>query len=217
MTLTEITVRLRGLLPARWFADATPVLDGLLTGLAAGWLHLHGLAAYAGRQIRIATASDGWLDAMARDFLTQRVRRRVREADADFSARIRREMLRERGTRAALSAVLTDLTGRPPAIFEPAQPMDTGAWNCATTGYGAAGAWGSLALPFQCFVTAFRPHGNGIAGVGGWGANAGGWGGGRIEYASLGMAGGTVSDADIYAAAAEVLPAASIAWTRIAS
>jgi len=29
--------RIKTVLPARWFADASPVLDGVLSGLAAGW------------------------------------------------------------------------------------------------------------------------------------------------------------------------------------
>ena len=216
MTATDIAFRLRSLLPARWFADATPVLDGLTTGICAGWAHVHDMVAYTARQTRIATATDGWLDRIAADYFPPRARRRAREDDAAFSARIRRELLRERGTRAAVSAVLTDLTGRAPVIFEPARAADTGAWN-GPGGYGAAGAWGSFALPFQCFVTAFRPQGTGIADVSGWNAPAGGWGGGRIEYASLAMIAGQVTDADIHAAIADVLPAATIAWTRISN
>lgn len=212
----EIAQRLRSLLPARWFADAAPVLDGLAAGICAGWAHVHGMIAYAASQTRIATATDGWLDRIAADYFAPRVRRRAREEDTRFSIRIRRELLRERGTRTAVSAVLTDLTGRVPTIIEPARVADTGAWN-GPSGYGAAGAWGSFALPFQCFVTAFRPQGAGIAEVSGWNAPAGGWGGGRIEYASLAMIAGQVTDADIHAAIADVLPAATIAWTRISN
>jgi hypothetical protein len=72
-----------------------------------------------------------------------------------------------------------------------------------------------LALPFQCFVTAHRPLGSGIAVVSGWGASAGGYGRGAIEYASLEMVQGQVTDGDIYKAVADVLPVATIAWTRI--
>lgn len=216
MTVTEIAQRLRSLLPARWFADAMPVLDGLAAGICAGWAHVHDIAAYAARQTRIATATDGWLDRIATDYFPTRVRRRARETDEIFSARIRRELLRERGTRDALSSALTDLTGRAPVLFEPARVADTGAWN-GPGAYGAAGAWGSFALPFQCFVTAFRPQGTGIAETAGWNASAGGWGGGRIEYASLAMIAGQVTDADIHAAIADIMPAATIAWTRISN
>ena len=216
MTDAEIAARLRSLLPVRWFADTTPVLDSLLAGLAAGWGPIHAIIAYAARQTRIATASDGWLDRIAADYFLSRIRRRVREGDGAFAPRIRRELLRERGTRQAVVAVLTDLTGRTPNIFEPARPADTRAWG-GTMGYGLAGAWGNLDLPFQCFVTAFRPAGSGIAQVSGWNAPAGGWGSGQIQYASLAMVAGQITDADVHAAIADVMPAATIAWTRISN
>jgi hypothetical protein len=206
--------RIKAVLPARWFADASPVLDGLLNGLAAGWAWVYGLLGFVMAQTRIATATGVWLDMIARDCFGTRLARRGGQADDPFRTRIQRELLRERGTRGAISAVLRDLTGRAPVIFEPARIADTGAYGVAT-GYGAAGAWGSLSLPYQCFVTAFRPHGNGIAQVSGWGAPAGGYGGGALEYASLGMVQGQVTDADINAAIAGVLPVATIAWTRI--
>jgi hypothetical protein len=80
-----------------------------------------------------------------------------------------------------------------------------------------AGGWGSPALPFQCFVTAFRPHGYGIGWVTGYGAPAGGYGQGAVEYANLSMLQGQVTDADIDAAAAGVMPVAAIAWIRISN
>ncbi|HTN11814.1 MAG TPA: hypothetical protein VL154_12680, partial [Acetobacteraceae bacterium] len=45
----------------------------------------------------------------------------------------------------------------------------------------------------------------------------GGYGAGAIEYASADMVQGQVTDADIYATAARSMPAATIAWTAIAS
>ena len=213
---TDMTTRLLTLLPARWFADTAPVRDALVGGLSTGWSLVHDLLVYARRQTRIATATDDWLDMMARDFFGPRVARHLAEVDTDYSARLRRELLRERGTRAAVTAALTDLTGRTPTIFEPAYTADTGAWGQAL-GYGVGGGWGSVALPFQCFVTAYRPHGSGIANVAGWGSGVGGYGVGAIEYGALVMISGQVIDADIQAAIADVLPVAAIAWTRILS
>lgn len=210
----DMAARLRALLPTRWFADSAPVRDALLSGLATAWQAIHAQVMFARRQTRIATATGTWLEMIARDFLGARLPRRRQEADEDYAARIRAALLRPRATRPALSALLTDLTGREPRIFEPARPADTGAWGIAL-GYGQAGGWGSLALPFQCFVTAYRPQGSGIETVAGWGCAAGGYGAGAIEYAALSMAAGQVTDADINAAIAESLPVASIGWARI--
>jgi hypothetical protein len=210
----DMLARLKAVLPSRWFPDATPVLDGLLTGLAnvaaGGYTLLAGVRAAA----RIATATGGFLDMIAQDFFGARVTRREGQGDDAFRGRIEAELLRERGTRGSVTGVLQDLTGRTPVVFEPMRPDDTGAWGIAL-GYGAAGGWGSLALPFQCFVTAFRAQGSGIAQVAGWGSGAGGWGVGAIEYASLDMVEGQITDADIDAAIAGVMPVAAIAWTRI--
>lgn len=210
----DMAARLRALLPTRWFADAAPVRDALLSGLATVWAAMHDQVAFARRQTRIATATGAWLDMMARDYFGTRLARRRGEADTAYAGRIRAGLLRPRATRAALSAALTELTGRAPELFEPARPADTGAWGLAL-GYGLAGGWGSLALPFQCFVTAYRPKGSGIETVSGWGMPAGGYGAGAIQYAALSMIAGQVTDADINAAIAESLPVASIAWARI--
>ncbi len=107
-------------------------------------------------------------------------------------------------------------------VFEPARPSDTGGWGGQrqlVTGlaYGRAGGWGNLSLPYQALVTAYRPSGSGIAKVTGWSASGGGYRVGAIEYANLAMTQAPVTDADIYAAVASVMPVAAIAWTRISN
>jgi hypothetical protein len=216
----DIMSRLRMVLPARWFPDDAPVLDGLLNGLASGWSWAYQLLRYVKAQTRIATATDVWLDIIALDFFGSHLVRRPAQNDDGFRKRIQCELFRERGTRAAIVSVLRDLTGRAPVVFEPARSTDTGGYASlggagGGVGYASAGGWGSLVLPFQCFITAYRPLGSGIATVSGWGGPAGGYGRGTIEYASLAMVQGQVTDSDIYAAVADVLPAATIAWTRI--
>ena len=206
--------RLKAVLPSRWFGDQTPVLDALLGGLAASWCWVHGILSFVAGQTRIATAQGLWLDLIANDFFGDRFRRRVGQSDAVLRANIQRELFRERATRLAIVSLLRDLTGRSPVVFEPARPTDTGGWGVAF-GYGSAGGWGNLNLPFQCFVTAARPFGNGIAQVAGWGTNGGGYGTGSLEYGSLAASQGQVTDADIYGAIATVLPVACTAWTRI--
>ena len=216
----DMWARLRAVLPQRWFPDTAPVLDGVLNGLACGWSLAYDLLQYVKAQTRIATATDIWLDVIALDFFGTRLVRRCRQSDAAFRDRISRELFRERGTRAAIVSVLQDLTGRTPFLFEPARPADTGGYASASgsgggAGYGVAGGWGSLNLPFQCFVTAYRPIGSGIAIVAGWGGRVGGYGAGAIEYASMDMVQGQVTDQDIYAAIADVLPVTVIGWTQI--
>ena len=213
---SDMVARLRAVLPARWFADDAPVLEGLLAGLGQAAATTYSLLTYARAQTRMATASGLWLDLVAGDWFGARLMRRSGEADIQLRGRIRQELLRERGTRAALLAQVTQLVGQPPTIFEPARPADTGAWSIAC-GYGVAGGWGSLALPFQCFVTVRRPHGAGIAMVDGYCGSLGGYGGGAIEYASASLLAGSVDDTDIMAAIAAVMPTAAIAWTRIVS
>ena len=171
----DIAGRIRSALPARWFpltapgaASATPVLDGVLAGLGSVWSWLYGMIAYAGLQARLATATDVWLDLIALDFFGLRVQRLNPESDAQFSARIKAEILRPRATRAAVAQAITDLTGRAPVIFEPARPADTGGYTIGGVGYGAGGGYGDLQLPFQAFITAYRPHGGGVANVAGY-------------------------------------------------
>ncbi len=212
----DVLARIKAVLPARWFPDATPLLDGLVTGLADAGAWLYALLANVKLQTRLATATGGYLDMIANDYFGVRVLRRAGQVDPAFRARIETELLRERGTRPALVSVLEDLTGRAPAIFEPARPADTRAWGIAL-GYGAAGGWGSLMLPFQCFVTAYRPLSQGIGAVNGWGSGAGGWGSGVIGYGSMDLASGDISDADIMAAIAGVMPVAAIAWAKISN
>ncbi len=215
-TPTDFITRLKATLPTNWFADTTPILDGLLAGLANLWTSIFALLQFTRLQTRLATATDGYLDAISMDFLGAALPRHTAEPDSAYRNRIHRELLRERNTRLALSSVLTDLTGRPPVIFEPGRPADTGAWG-GPLGYGLSGGWGSLALPFQCFVTAFRAQGSGISLVSGWVQSAGGYGQGALTYASLDMIQGAITDSDLDAAIARVMPVSTVAWTRISN
>lgn len=223
----DILTRLKAALPSRWFANETPVLDGMLAGLASGWAWVYSLLSYATAQTRIATATGFWLDIIARDFFGGRLHRRAGEPDGGFRHRILSALLREHGTRGAVIAALTDLTDRVPQVFEPARPADTGSYGSLTASagglaWGLAGGWGNLSLPFQCFITAYRPTGSGIASVTGWGGGSstpgiGAYGVGAIEYASLAMIQGQVTDTDIYRAIADVMPVAAIGWTQISN
>jgi hypothetical protein len=218
----DIVSRLKDVLPLRWFPDETPILDGVLNGLAWGWAWCYQLLQFVRAQARLSTAQGEWLDLIAWDYLGARFARLAGQNDDSFRVGVQRELVRERGTRYAVQSALVDLTGREPGIFEPANPVDTGGYydpsglggGCA---YGLTGGWGTLSLPFQCFVRAYRPTNSGIALVMGWGGTAGGWGQGAIEYASLTMIQGQITDTDINAAVAGVLPVGTIGWTQIRS
>ena len=215
----DIFARIRGYLP-RWFGDAaqSPILNGLLQGLAYSGAYVYGLYAYAKQQTRILTATDGWLDMIAADFFGLSVRRKTGQSDASFRANIVANLFRERGTRNAIIRVLTDLTGRPPTIIEPSRPADCGAYDAPNSGYGMAGAYGQVSLTYQAFVQAYRPLGSGIPNVAGYSIVTAGYSvPSQGEYVDASMSSNTVSDADIYAAIESVRPAASIIWTRISS
>jgi len=176
--------RLKALLPAGWFGGDAPILDGVLAGLAEKWAWVYDLIAYTRLQTRISTATDQWLDLIALDYFGSDLSRFPAEGDAAYRARILANLLPERGTRAAIIAVVTALTGRAPLVFEPAHTGDTGGYGGAGAAvwsgmaYGAAGGWGSLSHPFQAFITAYRPHDGGVANVAGYAASAGtlsGW------------------------------------------
>ncbi len=211
----DMAARMQAVLPP-WFGAPSPILTALLTGIGAIWAFVYSLLTYVTLQTRIATATNIFLDMISLDFFGDNLPRNPGESDTAFRARIDQNILRPQATRAALSQTLIDLTGRPPIIFEPTRPEDTGSYNQGGAGYGVAGGWGDLGLPFQCFVTAYRPQENGIANVAGWNGG-GGYGVGPIEYADLALASLGISDATIDAAIAAVMPAASIAWTRISN
>ena len=211
----DVVTRLRAALPGGWFPDVAPTLTAVLSGFAAGFSRVYGLLAFAKLQSRIATASGIWLDGIALDLFGTRLARRAGQSDAALAARITAEVLRPRGTRQSIVTVLTNLTGRAPVVFEPARVQDTGGYDVAA-GYAVAGAYGSLALPFQVFVSAHRPAVAGNVSGGGYGSAIGRNVGGG-QYLQLASVTGGVTDADIYAAVAGVMPAAATAWVRIAA
>ena len=208
--------RIKSLLPANWFKGSTPILDGTLTGVSTALSSVYGLTAYARLQTRIATATDGFLDLISFDFFGNTLPRASNETDASFRSRIQVELLLERGTRKGLIEALTLLTGRAPIVFEPARPADTGAYNTNTMGYNVAGGYGSLALPFQVFVVAYRPIGQGIPNVAGYGDPEAGYNSTSGAYVDLDMETG-VTDSAIYSLISSVAPVATIAWTQIVS
>ncbi|CBJ38345.1 protein of unknown function [Ralstonia solanacearum CMR15] len=216
---SDIYGRLRSYLP-RWFGDAaqSPVLNALLQGLAYTGAYVYSLYAYAKLQTRILTATDGWLDMIAADFFGTSLQRAANQSDASFRGRIILNLFRERATRNGMIKVLQDLTGRTPTIIEPTRPADTGAYGAPNIGYSQAGAYGSLQMPYQAFVIAYRPLGTGIPSVAGYGISTGGYGqASQADWASMSMIQNAVQDADIYAAIDATKPVGTIVWASIQS
>lgn len=218
----DMLLRLKQVLPLRWFPDSTPVLDAILSGSAWAWASCFSLLQVIKAQTRISTAEGCFLDFASQDFFGPDLPRRPGESDPAYCTRIKAELLRERGTRKAVQSVLLDLTGQPPRIFEPANPLDTGGYAGANgtgggLGYCQAGGWGSLSLPLQFFVTVSRPAGGGIASISGWDCAAGGYGAGALAYTTPSMAPGRIADDDIYQAIIRVLPFGTVAWVRVVS
>ncbi len=220
------------IVPTPAIPSSTPVLYSLLSGIASGYAWAYSLIAYALNQIATVTSTSVWLDLHAQDYFGAGLLRRVQESDGSFLTRILAGLFPAANTRAALISRLTSLTGRKPSVFEPMQPQDTGAYashplasaGYYILGYGLSGGYGSLLLPFQAFVTAFRPHGQGVPLLAGYSGAALtpkyaplGYGAGLGSYVSLATAFDGVTDADIYATVAAVEPAGSIVWTRIES
>jgi hypothetical protein len=233
-SVSDIVGRIKAVLPSQWFPvqpvdgpSPTPILDGVLTGLAWAWSQLYSLVQYVRLQTRIATATGANLDMIAADFFGLTLTRDVNEGDPAFSARIRAAILQPRATRPAVIQALQILTGRTPKVFEPANTGDTGGYGTGDAktwsgvAYGDAGGWGSLQLPYQAFIVAYRPTGGGIAGAmgyyGGSGWAGGGYGVGALEYTTQSMIEGEVTDATIYATIAQTIPAGTIAWTQISN
>lgn len=220
----DMAARLRALLPKGWFPDTSPVLTAILNGFAAALAQSYALIQAAKANVLITTATDMWLDLRAQDFLGNSLRRRTQESDASFRTRVEAGLFPAAVTRQAIIDRLTLLTGRTPAIFEPQQPQDTGAYGYGGLGYNTAGGYGSLQLPFQAFLTVYRPTSQGVPLLAGYSGNALspayaplGYGTGLGSYVNIAQAFDGVTDDEIYATVAAIEPAGSIIWTRISS
>jgi hypothetical protein len=213
----DCVTRLKSLIPNGWFKDASPILDGILSGLAWGLALGFSLINYAAQQTRIKTATDGFLDLISLDFFGSALPRKTSELDPPFLSRILANLFRERPTRKGMVEALEALTGRTPIVFEPANPADTGCLG-VNLALGVHGGLGSMLLPYQAFVTAFRPSGSGIPNIAGLGTSPCGLGipAGAI-VTSYSWITGNVTDADIYATIDATQVEGTIIWTKLSN
>ena len=217
--LQDLVSKIKAVLPIGWFGDTSPVLDTVLTGLAAAWAGIRCGLRYFKTQSRIASATGFWLDGAANDFFGGELFRLPDQSDDAFRVSIKRELQMERATRGAISALVTALAGQAPAIFEPANSSDTGGYGGAVTAggglaYGLQGGWGNLSLPLQAFVTVSRSFLTATAPLAGWDSPIAGYGTGQSEWSSSVTIQGLVTDADISSAILTILPVCTIVWIR---
>lgn len=213
-TPDNISARLYKLLPPSWFPEDAPNLAAVLQGFANIGAFAFAMAAFAKLQTRISTATGFFLDLVAFDYFGRVIRRRIGELDAAFAARVKKELIRERVTRAGMVAALTDLTGKAPIVFEPWNPQDAGGYGVAC-GYGVAGGWGSVQFPAQVFLTVYRPSFQGLPALNGYGGILGGYGVGASAYIGPSMIGRLVTDAEIYATIEATKPSGVTCWVKL--
>ena len=164
----DMVSRMRAVLPSSWFpltapgatSSATPVLDGVLSGIGCGWAYCHALIQFVVQQSRISSATGSFLDMICVDFFGTTIKRMSSEMDNRFRSRIGANLLLPRATRLAVSQAISSLLGAAPTLFEPSRAADTGGYGGAAAaevggggGYATAGMrLGSSILPFQYLV-----------------------------------------------------------------
>lgn len=222
--LADIAARWRRLLPRGWFSDTAQNVAAVADGMGAALSGVYGTQATAKAVMRLSTCPGVFLDVFAADFFgIDGLPRVPGEGNEAYRARIKWNLTAPRGTRAGMIGMLQYLTGRTPIVVNPGRPSDVGAWNYAR-GYNTAGAYGSMKMPYQAFVVAYRgvPVTAG-AGSGDYatlpvpagGYYPGGYGVGAIAYGSLNAVGGAMTDAHILQQIAAWTPAHSVAWTQL--
>ncbi|MGK8887510.1 hypothetical protein [Burkholderia gladioli] len=214
---TDILSRLKSYMPRGWFGDwaEAPVVSAVLSGIAAVFATIYALVMFAWAQTRLQTSSGGWIDLWAADFFGGSLLRKAGETDASYIARIKLTLFQRRATRPAMDAVLTQLTGRHPVIFEPARPLDTGCCgaNTGPNSFCGVARMGSIAAPFTALITVYRPQVTGGS-LGAAYANAPTWSA-LSAPTSHGYTGSLTqevtqaTDADIFAAVNATRPAAT--------
>lgn len=146
--------RLRLTLPARWFSDIAPVLDGVLSGLSTGWSVLYQLFLFVVQQSRLRTATGAFLEMAAQDYLSDSLPRRADESDDSYRQRLLLALRRFRATRASINEAANS-AGYAVNVFEAAQPRDTGVYNGSSClAWSTIGAWGSMQMPLESLIVA---------------------------------------------------------------
>ncbi len=164
-TGVDMIVRLRATLPEGWFPVSppapapsnTPVLDGVLAGVAGAWSFCYSLLGTTAAQARLRTAFGAFLDMMSVDLFGSHLPRRTGELDDAFRRRISAGLTSRRGTRQDIYRAVVELTSSLPTVCEPTRGADCGGYASTKDpeiggglGYNIVGLrYGSSSLPFQ--------------------------------------------------------------------
>ncbi|PZP48557.1 MAG: hypothetical protein DI601_00270 [Azospirillum brasilense] len=214
--MADMLSRLRGMIPRSWRGDDTPVLDAILAAAGVVLQRMADLLTWVRRQGRLRTAEGAQLDQIATDFLGAAVQREEGEDDESLRTRLRIELLRPKATRRAVIQAIEDVTGETPVVVEPARPADIGGYGVAR-GYGVGGRYGSLRLPYQAFITSYRPIAPGVPSVNGWTGTIAGWGRGLGMWLSGRDVAERIPDRRVMRVIARTMPAAGVAWVQFTS
>jgi len=214
----DIYNKLISMLP-NWFGTDHINLDTILESfITTGTFHYEQLI-YVALQMRLQTATDINIDAIAADYLGN-FPRRAGENDATYKKRILATLLQEKATRFGMSNALYLLTGYRPILFEPWYPPDCGGYNVASSmGYSIMGLYGSDSYAYQGFVDVFVSQFQGLANYSGYndflfgystaGGKSRGWYGGESLITEI------ISDQDIYDTINLTKVEGTIVWVRI--
>lgn len=149
-TTADMVSRLRLTLPTGWFPvspplpaiSVTPVLDGLLAGLARAWSFCFGLLNFTASQTRLGTAFGIFLDMMSIDFFGSHLPRKSEELDETYRRRISVSLISQRGTRQDVCQAVAAVTLSTPTVCEPTRGADCGGY----AGLTKPGVGGGLAM-----------------------------------------------------------------------
>lgn len=206
---SDMQSRLRALMPKSWLPKLSPNFDASLQGVSWALSTVYANITYAALQTRINTATDGWLDIISGDFFGAFLPRNANELDGSFRTRILANLFIKGPTRADMSKVLTLITGRAPSIFEPSNTTDSGGWDDSIY-WDISGNMGDP-MPYQAFVTAYRPVG-GQVDLGEWDS--------RMYFDIAGYfsdsSPNAITDAAIIAAVESTRALGTLIWMRIA-
>ena len=209
-TQTDIFSKLKNALPLGWFSTDSTLIDAVCNAAAWAFALVYDNIIASIPLLRINTAFGGFLDLISCDFFGSRIPRYANETDPMFLSRIKLNMFRERGTRAAMRSILTDFTGIPPQIFEPRNSHDVCHLNLF---YLNIGQLGSTHYPYQAFVTAYRPYSSNVLSLPG--LDTFGMTLNQDAYLASGRNPNQIVDQTIFDAVELTKPYGTLIWVRI--